>query len=272
MAKVYAIANQKGGVGKSTTVVNLGAYLGSRDKKVLCIDIDAQGNTTTGLGIKKKSIEYSSYDVLIGQVRIQDAVIRTDFKNVSIVPAISALAGGEVEMIALDDRMNRLKMQLLTCRLDYDYILIDCPPSLSLLTINGLVACDKIIVPMQAEFFALEGLSQLIETIRIVKSKYNPSLDIEGILFTMFDPRLNVSGQVVEEVEKYFPGKVFKTKIPRNVRLSEAPSHGKPVMYYDKNSKGAEYYELLGHEILNEEPPKKKEKKRLFGRNKKGSE
>ena len=272
MAKVYAIANQKGGVGKSTTVVNLGAYLGSRDKKVLCIDIDAQGNTTTGLGIKKKSIEYSSYDVLIGQVRIQDAVIRTDFKNVSIVPATSALAGGEVEMIALDDRMNRLKMQLLTCRLDYDYILIDCPPSLSLLTINGLVACDKIIVPMQAEFFALEGLSQLIETIRIVKSKYNPSLDIEGILFTMFDPRLNVSGQVVEEVEKYFPGKVFKTKIPRNVRLSEAPSHGKPVMYYDKNSKGAEYYELLGHEILNEEPPKKKEKKRLFGRNKKGSE
>ncbi|MGN1481014.1 ParA family protein, partial [Porcipelethomonas sp.] len=160
----------------------------------------------------------------------------------------------------------RLKMQLLTCRLDYDFVFIDCPPSLSLMTVNGLVACDKVIVPMQAEFFALEGLSQLIETIKIVKSKYNPSLDIEGILFTMFDPRLNVSGQVVEEVEKYFPGKVFNTKIPRNVRLSEAPSHGKPVMYYDKSSKGAEFYELLGHEILKEEPPKKKEKKKLFGR------
>ena len=182
----------------------------------------------------------------------------------------SALAGGEVEMINIDDRMNRLKMQLLTCRLDYDFIFIDCPPSLSLITINGLVACDRIIVPMQAEFFALEGLSQLMETIKIVKTKYNPSIDIEGILFTMFDPRLNVSGQVVEEVEKYFPGKIFKTKIPRNVRLSEAPSHGKPVTYYDKSSKGAEYYELLGLEILNEEPPKKKEKKKLFGRKREG--
>ncbi len=268
MGKIYAVANQKGGVGKSTTVVNLAAYLGSRDYTVLCIDIDAQGNTTTGFGIKKKSIEYSTYDILIGQARIQEAIRRTEFKNVSIVPATSALAGGEVEMISIDDRMNRLKMQLLTCRLDYDYIIIDCPPSLSLMTINSLVACDKIIVPMQAEFYALEGLSQLMETIRIIKNKYNPLLDIEGVLFTMFDPRLNVSQQVVAEVEKYLPGKVFKTKIPRNVRLSEAPSYGQPVMYYDKNSRGSESYELLGLEILGEEPPAKKEKKGLFKRKK----
>ncbi len=170
-------------------------------------------------------------------------------------------------MIELEDRMNRLKMQLLTCRLDYDYILIDCPPSLSLITVNALVACDRLIIPMQAEFYALEGLSQLMETVKIVKAKYNPSLEIEGILFTMFDPRLNVSAQVVEEVNKYFPDKVFETKIPRNVRLSEAPSHGKPVMYYDKNSKGAEFYEALGLEILGE-AVKPKEKRKLFSRKK----
>ncbi|MBQ8434774.1 MAG: ParA family protein [Oscillospiraceae bacterium] len=268
MGKIYAVANQKGGVGKSTTVVNLAAYLGSRGERVLCIDIDAQGNCTTGLGIKKKTVEYSSYDVLIGQVRIQDAILRTNFKNISVIPATSSLAGGEIEMIEIDDRMNRLKMQLLTCRLDYDYVFIDCPPSLSLMTINGLVACDKVIVPMQAEFFALEGLTQLLDTIKIIKTKYNPSLDIEGILFTMFDPRLNLSGQVVEEVEKHLPGKVFSTKIPRNVRLSEAPSYGQPVMYYDKNSKGAESYELLGLEILNEQAPVKTEKKGLFKRKK----
>ncbi|MDE6781814.1 MAG: ParA family protein [Ruminococcus sp.] len=260
MSKIIAVANQKGGVGKSTTAINLAAYLGSRGFKVLCIDSDAQGNTTTAFGIKKKSVRASTYDVLMGKIRIQDAVIETAFDNVSIVPATESLAGCEVELINLENKMKRLKMQVLTCREDYDYIFIDCPPALGLVTINALVACDSVIVPMLAEFFALEGLSQLVNTIKIVKAHYNQVLDIEGIVFTMFDGRLNVANDVVAEVEKYFPDRVFRTKIPRNVRLSEAPSHGKPVMYYDKSSKGAEAYELLGHEILGEplELPKKK--------------
>lgn len=260
MSKIIAVANQKGGVGKSTTAVNLAAYLGSRGFNVLCIDSDPQGNTTTAFGVKKKSVSASTYDVLTGKIRIQDAVVETEFSNVSIVPATESLAGCEIELINYENRMKRLKMQILTCREDYDYIFIDCPPALGLVTINALVACDTIIVPMLAEFFALEGLSQLVNTIKIVKTNYNSSLDIEGIVFTMFDGRLNVSNDVVKEVEKYFPGKVFRTKIPRNVRLSEAPSHGKPVMYYDRSSKGADAYELLGHELLGEplELPKKK--------------
>ena len=260
MGKIIAVANQKGGVGKSTTVVNLSAYLGSRGKNVLCVDSDPQGNTTTAFGIKKKSVSASTYDVITGKKKIQDAIIKTEFENVSIIPATEDLAGSEIELASYDNRVNRLKMQLLTCKQDYDYIFIDCPPALGTITINGLVACDGIIVPMLAEFFALEGLSQLVNTIKIVKSNYNPALDIEGILFTMFDGRLNVANDVVEEVKKFFPDKVFETKIPRNVRISEAPSYGKPVMYYDKNSKGSEAYELLGHEILGEplELPKKK--------------
>ena len=260
MGKIIAVANQKGGVGKSTTVVNLAAFLGTRGKKVLCVDFDPQGNSTTGFGIKKRTVEITSYNVIIGKNRVQDAVIVTDFENVSVIPATETLAGAEMELINMENRVNRLKMQLLTVKNDYDYILIDCPPALGSLTINALVSADSIIVPMLAEFYALEGLSQLVNTIKIVKNNYNPSLDIEGILFTMFDGRLNVANDVVSEVEKYFPNKVFKTKIPRNVRISEAPSHGKPVMYYDKNSKGTESYELLCHEILGEamELPQKK--------------
>ncbi len=271
MGKIIAVANQKGGVGKSTTVINIAAYLGSRGFKVLCIDSDPQGNTTTGFGIKKKSVSSSTYDVITGKTRIQEAVIQTEFENVSILPATEALAGCEIELAEYENRVNRLKMQVLTVKQDYDYIFIDCPPALGTITINGIVACDSIIVPMLAEFYALEGLSQLVNTIKIVKNNYNPALEIEGILFTMFDGRLNVANDVVSEVEKYFPDKVFKTKVPRNVRISEAPSHGKPVMYYDKSSKGAESYELVCHEILGEplELPKKK-KVFSFKKNKKG--
>lgn len=252
MGKIIVVANQKGGVGKTTTVVNLSAYLGSRDKKVLCIDADPQGNSTTAFGIRKKSVNATTYDILIGKARINDAVVETEFRNVSIVPATESLAGVEIELINIENRVNRLKMQLLTIKDDYDYIFIDCPPALGSLTINALVASDSVIVPMLAEFFALEGLSQLVNTIKIVKTNYNPSLEIEGILFTMFDGRLNIANDVVAEVEKYFPGKVFKTKIPRNVRISEAPSHGKPIMYYDKSSKGTDSYTLLGLELLGE--------------------
>ncbi len=253
MGKVIAVANQKGGVGKSTTAVNLAAYLGSRGYKVLCIDIDAQGNCTTGFGIKKKGIPASAYDMLTGKAKMEDTILQTEFENVSLVPGTADLAGAEVELIQMEERFKRLKMQVLTVKEQYDYVFIDCPPALGLLTLNGLTACDEILVPMLAEYYALEGLTQLMHTFRLVRSNYNPTLDICGIVFTMYDQRLNVSRQVVEEVQKYFPDKVFQTKIPRNVRLSEAPSYGKPVMYYDKNSKGALFYELLGKEFLGEE-------------------
>ncbi len=267
MAKIIAVANQKGGVGKSTTVVSLAAYLGMRGKKILCVDADAQGNTTTGLGVMKRNLACSCYEVLIGKAKIQEAIQSTAFENIDLVPAVSALAGAEIDLVELDNRISRLKMQLMTCRDGYDFIFIDCPPSLSLITLNSLVAADSVLIPMTAEFLSLEGLSQLSETIKIVKNKYNPSLTIEGILFTMFDARLNLSVQVVAEVERFFPKQVFQTKIPRNVRLSEAPSHGKPIFYYDRSSKGADAYELLGHELLGEPLiPAPKPRHSFFGR------
>ena len=250
MGMVYAVANQKGGVGKSTTVVNLGAYLGSRGKQVLCVDIDPQGNTTTGLGIKKKHLTASSYEVLVGKNSIQEAIVRTAFENVSILPARNTLAGAELELASMENRMNRLKMQLLTCKLDYDYILIDCPPSLGMITLNALCAADTVIIPMQCEFFALEGLSELMATLKTVRKKYNRYLDIEGVLFTMYSGRLNLTMQVVAQVKKYFGDKVYRAVIPRTVRLSEAPSFGMPINFYEPNGRGSEAYMELAREFL----------------------
>ena len=249
-AKIIAIANQKGGVGKTTTSVNLSACLGELGQRVLLIDIDPQGNATSGLGIDKGKIEKSIYDVLVDDIPIKDTVIGTEVDNLKVLPATIQLAGAEIELVASMSRETKLKKAIDKIKNEYDFVIIDCPPSLGLLTINSLTAANSILVPIQCEFYALEGLSQLLKTITLIQDNLNQDLVLEGVVLTMFDSRTNLSGQVVQEVKNHFQQKVFKTIIPRNVRLSEAPSFGRPVIKYDPKSKGAEVYYNLAKEVL----------------------
>jgi len=249
LGKVIAVANQKGGVGKTTTSVNLSASLSKLGKKVLLLDIDPQGNTTSGIGINKADVQFCIYDVLINEISIRDAILRTDAEGLDVVPATIQLAGAEIELVPTISREVRLKKALLQIRDKYDFIIIDCPPSLGILTINSLTAADSVLIPIQCEYYALEGLSQLLNTVRLVQKHLNTELKIEGVLLTMFDARTNLSIQVVDEVKKYFQDKVYSTIVPRNIRLSEAPSYGKSIISYDLKSKGAEVYIDLAKEV-----------------------
>ncbi len=250
MARVISIANQKGGVGKTTTAVNLGASLAELGKMVLLIDIDPQGNTTSGVGINKADVKYCIYDVIINDIGAPETVVPTLVNNLYIIPATIHLAGAEIELVPTISREVRLRRAISSLRNQFDYILIDCPPSLGLLTINALTSSDSVVIPVQCEYYALEGLSQLLSTIRLVQKHFNSSLEIEGVLLTMLDARTNLGLQVIEDVKKYFRDKVYQTIIPRNVRLSEAPSHGKPIIQYDNRSRGAEVYLDLAKEVI----------------------
>lgn len=250
MGKIIAVANQKGGVGKTTTTVNVAACLGAKGKRVLIVDIDPQGNATSGVGVNKRKIKLSSYELLIGESKAEDIILQTPYEGLYILPSSIQVAGAEVELVELNDRVNMLKKGIVHLKEQFDFIFIDCPPSLGLLPLNALSACDTLLIPIQCEYYALEGLSQLSGTVRQVKKSYNPTLEIEGVVLTMYDGRLNITVQVLDEIKRYYNDKVYKVTIPRNVRLSEAPSYGRPVWYYDRNSNGSRAYMELAEEMI----------------------
>ena len=250
MGRIIAIANQKGGVGKTTTAINLSACLAEAGQKVLTIDIDPQGNTTSGLGIDKNSVENTIYELILGESKIQKTIIPTEFENLSIIASNVNLAAAEIELIGINQKEYILKRAVEKIRKNYDFIIIDCPPSLNMLTINAMTTADTVLVPIQCEYYALEGLSQLIHTVNLVKQRLNPDLEMEGVVFTMYDARTNLSLQVVENVKSNLRQTIYKTIIPRNIRLAEAPSHGLPINIYDSRSTGAESYRLLAQEVI----------------------
>jgi chromosome partitioning protein len=250
MGKITSFANQKGGVGKSTSAINVAAGIALKGKKVLLVDCDPQGNTTSGVGINKKNMRFSTYDVLISRSDAAAAIVKTEFENLYIMPSNISLAGAEFELVDTENREQRLKKALTPLKDDYDLIVIDCPPSLGLITVNALVASDSLIVPMLCEYFSLEGLAQLLMTVKEIKRRYNPTLELTGILITMYNGRLNLSQEVAAELKKYYADKLFKTVIPRSVKVSEAPGFGEPIQYYEKHGKGAEAYNAVCDEII----------------------
>ncbi len=250
MGRIIAVANQKGGVGKTTTTINLSACLAEQGQKVLVIDVDPQGNTTSGLGIDKNNTENTVYELMLGEASIDDCIYKSVMDDLDVIPSNVNLAGAEIDLIDIDDREYILKKIVNSLKEKYDFILLDCPPSLSMLTVNAMTTANTVLVPIQCEYYALEGLSQLIRTINLVKQKLNPELEIEGVVFTMYDARTNLSLQVVENVKANLKQTVYKTIIPRNIRLAEAPSHGLPINLYDSKSAGAESYRLLAEEVI----------------------